>query len=105
MLTSGPGIAGAALHSALAEAALAVLTHAVTVLVGGRRCDRGEGAGDEGEQSRNENEALHLVFSLSHPPRGQVLTNSGFHHGRPAAGTATRKAASDRHERRPPSRW
>jgi hypothetical protein len=52
------------LKSALAQTGLAVLTHAVAVLVGGGRNYRSKGAGNEGEQSRNKNEALHLIFPL-----------------------------------------
>jgi len=37
---------------------------AVAVLVSGGRNYRGKGARNEGEQGRNNNEALHLIFPL-----------------------------------------
>jgi len=52
------------MKSALAQTGLAFGAHAVAVLVGGGRSHRSKGACNEGEQSRNKNEALHLIFPL-----------------------------------------
>ena len=48
--------------SALAGAALAIVAHAIAVRIGGGRNHSGEGTGDKGEESGQDNEALHGLF-------------------------------------------
>jgi len=60
-----------AIRSALPQAALAIVAHAIAVRIGGgwRHC--GENTADRDQQGRKKNEVLHLFFPFSHPASGR----------------------------------
>jgi hypothetical protein len=75
------------------------------VLVGGGRNYRNKGAGNEGEQSRNKNEALHLIFLFASAALAtRMLTIDGVQGGKPVTRTVTPDIEGSRTGRHPQNR-